>query len=136
MKLFANQYQDEKLDTPNLMMINFKETFSKIKNGVEYLNSTEPEENEDLQSIPEENSVHSKYPDLFSGMGVYGKKQKVESMKTYYADENNFFNFMSKSAFNLRLKAMVGVSPVKVNQFNFFAHGDEYLTLYMVSFFN
>ena len=125
---------DENLDTPNLLMINFKDTFSKMKNGSVYLSVSEEEKDQqsNLFSVPENQGIRNQYPDLFSGMGMYSKGPKVEPMKTYYADDSNFFNFMSKSNFNLKTRAMIGVSTVKVNPFNFFSHGDEYLTYDMV----
>jgi hypothetical protein len=113
-------------------MINFKDTFSKMKNGAVYLSVSEEDQSTDLFSIPEDQGIRNQYPDLFSGMGLYSKAPKVEPMKTYYADDSNWFNFMSKSNFNLKTRAMIGIPTVKVNSFDFFSHGEEYMTWDMV----
>ena len=72
-------------------MINFKDTFSKMKNGAVYLNSMDPSSETCLPSIPEDGPPSG----LFTGLS----QKKVEPMVTYYADHENVFNFMAKSKF-------------------------------------
>ena len=134
-KLYSNAYKNDELDSPNLIMLNFKSSFSKILNGTSYLNiqSELSRPKETLPTVHEESNPNSSLnmPDPYFEQSRPGHK-KTEKMTSFFADKNNQFNFMSKSNFNLNLKGMVNMSSVQYNPFDFFQHGDEYLNYQMV----
>lgn len=141
-KLYSNSYQDEKMDIPNLVMINFKESQTKIKNGIAYWNlknSQQMKSDKNQLNPINENPYHSAFMDnhhYSQGMGNYGafskNKTKTDKIISCFADEGNYFNFLSKSGFNLNRRGTIDISSVKVNRFDSFSDGEEYLTSQLV----
>lgn len=106
-------------------MVNFKESLSKIKNGAMYYSLLNEEMTEEEQKQPQQSPFLKNFNPYYQDVSMFPKK--TEKIVSYFKDEENCFNFLSRSSFKINLKGLVNISSIKVNQFNFFQDGEDYL---------